>query len=277
MEFPISSPLAVRDPVSPTLALTLSGQSAINFCFLLIWISGLWPVPRPANPPAMSNKRNGKSEPSGPSAHPRLSGPTTPVRAPAQRGAWLFGLLIACIILTIGYQIKIELDGLETRLLQPAGNPRLDAISQQMSGLRGRLHGLMADSVEMRLKSLERNLATGHINGDDLQVFQSLQRDLQSLETFAGSPDGAMIGVGQADHPRYQALAAAVPGLAGNAELLQEISRLRTLLYLCLTGLVVGGVVASRSWIASHQSHSRLDAAPRGQHLPAPRSRSDHG
>lgn len=257
--------------------LTLSGHSAINFRLLLIWISGLWPLTRPANRPAMSNKRNGKSEPSGPSAHPRLSGPTTPVRAPAQRGAWLFGLLIACIILTIGYQIKIELDGLEARLLQPAGNPRLDAISQQMSGLRGRLHGLMADSVEMRLKSLERNLATGHVNGDDLQAFQSLQRDLQSLETFAGSPDGAMMGVGQADHPRYQALAAAVPGLAGNAELLQEISRLRTLLYLCLTGLVVGGFVAGRSWIASHQSHSRLDATPRGQHLPAPRSRSDHG
>jgi hypothetical protein len=225
----------------------------------------------------MSNKRNGKSEHPAPSLQPRLSGPPTAGRAPAQQAAWLFGLLIASIILTIGYQLKLELDGLEARLLQPAGNPRLDAISQQMSGLRGRLHGLMADSVEMRLKSLERNLATGHVNGDDLQVFQSLQRDLQSLETFAESPDGALMGVGQSDHPRYQALAAAVPGLTGNTELLREISRLRTLLYLCLTGLVVGGVVVGRLWIASRQTHTPLNPTRQGQPLPAPRSRSDHG
>lgn len=225
----------------------------------------------------MSNKRNGKSEHSAPSLQPRLSGPPTAARAPAQHAAWLFGLLIASIILTIGYQLKLELDGLEARLLQPAGNPRLDAISQQMSGLRGRLHGLMADSVEMRLKSLERNLATGHVNGDDLQVFQSLQRDLQSLETFAESPDGALMGVGQSDHPRYQALAAAVPGLTGNTELLREISRLRTLLYLCLTGLVVGGVVVGRLWIASRQTHTPLNPTRQGQPLPAPRSRSGHG
>ena len=90
---------------------------------------------------------------------------------------------------------------------------------------------------------------------------------VQGFDPFTATAAGLLAGL----------LAGAVPGLAGNAELLQEISRLRTLLYLCLTGLVVGGVMAGRSWIASHQSHNRLDATPQAQHLPAPRSRSDHG
>lgn len=139
------------------------------------------------------------------------------------------------------------------------GGERLRAMGLQMDILRDRLHGLMADSVEIRLKSLERSIAAGKVNGDDLMVFQTLQNDLKTLESYERASGSPGLESALREHPRYQAAGLATSGVLVNSDLLSEISRLRMLLYVCVTGLLAaGGAMAGRYWISSRR-HSALN------------------
>lgn len=186
--------------------------------------------------------------------------------------------LFLCFILAVlaFYQFKTELDRLESSVLsQPesGGSLRLDAVGQQMDILRNRLNGLMVDSVEIRLKALERNIASGQVRAEDLGAFQSLQNDLRLLQSSSADGNGAVPDSTALDHPRYQAAAIASAALMKNADVLKEISRLRTLLYFCLTGFVAcSGVLASRNWIASRRSATDERSESGQQFLPRRRS-----
>lgn len=198
---------------------------------------------------------------------PRLAAPARSFRA------FALGLLVLFALLGLLYQFHTQLDTLEARLLsQPAGGERLQAMGRQMGVLRERLHGLMADSVEMRLKSLERSLSSGRINAEDLALFQTLQQDLKALESYSEAYGPAGLDDAGREHPRYQA-AGAVAAVVSQSELLREISRLRLLLYLCLTGLVAGGgFLAARSWLA-HRATPALKNPARPRTALLPRNR----
>jgi hypothetical protein len=184
---------------------------------------------------------------SGPAADSR----NLPAVPPAPWRLFLFMALLLAGIFAVFWQFHQQLNTLESRLvLNASGGERLQAMGQQMNLLRDRLHGLMADSVEIRLKSLERSIAAGKVSGDDLMVFQTLQRDLQSLESYARTPGSPGLDFAIPEHPRYQAAGMAAGAMLASGDLLGEISRLRTLLYLCLTGvLAAGGLVAGRYWV----------------------------
>jgi hypothetical protein len=174
------------------------------------------------------------------------------------------GLVLLLGLVAAFYQIYTDLNRLESRVARAsgAGVERLRVMGRQMDTLRDRLHGLMAESVEIRLKSLDRNIATGKVSTDDLVLFQALQTDLKSLETYAGATGGDGLDSERSEHPRYQAAGGVTTAALAQSEMLNEISRLRILLYLCLTGLVAGGgVLATRYWV-SYQRHSAL-AHPR--------------
>ena len=173
-------------------------------------------------------------------------------------GVWLFGFFLLAGLLTLFHELNGELDALEAQLVQETGGERLHSIGQQMDTLRNRLHGLMADSVEIRLKNLERNLAEGRVSPEDLKLFETLQNDLKALEEYAEASGGRSLEYESSEHPRYQHGAGATQGMTAaataislpKADMLKEISRLRTLLYLCLTGLVgTGGILVGRFWI----------------------------
>ena len=78
-------------------------------------------------------------------------------------------------IVAVFYQLHNDLGMLESKLATVGGGERLQAMSQQMDGLRHRLHGLMADSVDIRLKGLERNLSSGRVTADDLKLLMSFR------------------------------------------------------------------------------------------------------
>lgn len=172
------------------------------------------------------------------------SAPAAPWRSIA------FIVLLLAGVFALFLQFRGELETLESSVIRESGGgERLRAMSRQMEVLRDRLHGLMADSVEIRLKTLERNLAAGKVNGDDLILFQTLQNDMQSLEAYAMAPNASGLDYAAREHPRFQPVGVAGTVLT-HGEMLGEISRLRTLLYLCLTGfLAAGGVAAARCWI----------------------------
>lgn len=212
----------------------------------------------------MASKRRGPSDFEPMSAEQTLQGRPRWVVPVSTLGIWLFGFVLLAGLLTLFHELSGELDALEARLVQETGGDRLHAIDQQMDTLRNRLHGLMADSVEIRLKSLERNLAEGRVSPEDLKLFDTLQNDLKALQDYAEGSGAQSLEYESREHPRYQhgppstesvtasAIASAIP--IPKADMLKEISRLRTLLYLCLTGLVgTGGVLVGRFWIQARR------------------------
>lgn len=191
--------------------------------------------------------------------------------------AALFGLLVLTVALALFGFLYGELNTLETRVITAGrGGERLKAMGQQMEVLRDRLHGLMADSVEIRLKALDRSIAAGKVNGDDLILFQSLQNDLKTLEAYATTPGSRGIDYTPREHPRYQPAGAAASAVLTNGDLLQEIARLRTLLYLCLGGLMAaGGYAVARYWLGARRAQAL--EGPQGRSAPMLTQRRSSG
>lgn len=181
---------------------------------------------------------------------------------PVSGSAWLWiGMVLLAGLLTLFYQLQGDLDLLESQLMTETGGDRMRVMGQELASLQGRLHGLMADSVEIRLKTLEQNLASGHVTPDVLHQFEILQNDIRALETYADGPGSPNLDKVTPDHPRYAAMGVAGAPALTKAEMFREISKLRTLLYLCFTGLVAtGGVLLGRYWLTASRPPQIVDA-----------------
>ena len=205
----------------------------------------------------MPTSRQGEQDTGRGARQRQLSGRPWPVATTPSFTMVALGLFVMMAIVALFYQLHNELGMLESKLASVSGGERLEAMSQQMDGLRNRLHGLMADSVEIRLKGLERNLSSGRVTADDLQLFDVLQADIKALEAYSNQPGSPGLNDEVREHPRYQAAVAAAAGsdvLLTKADMLKEISRLRTLLYLCLTGFVAsGGIFVGRYWLGGRR------------------------
>jgi hypothetical protein len=209
----------------------------------------------------MPASRHGEQELATPSRRRQLSGRSLPPVQTAYQRPVILGFLVFFIILALLFhQLHTRLADMESSLATEAvGGGRLDAMGQQMEVLRNRLHGLLADSVEIRLKSLERDISLGKVSTEDLRLFDTLQNDLKALENYSSMAGSIGIDEAVREHPRYQSLALASGKAIAHGEMLNEISRLRVLLYLCLTGLIAGGVVlAGRYWVESRRQSALL-------------------
>ena len=202
----------------------------------------------------MPNPRQGEEDavhPSGQSWSGR-SGYLVPASG---AGIFFIAIFLVAGLFAIFHQLQGDLDLLESQLMTESGGDRMKAMGGQMVLLQSRLHGLMADSVEIRLKALEQNMASGHVTPEVMHQFEVLQNDIKVLESYTQGPDSPNLDTAIPEHPRYaSAVAQGAPGLT-KVEMFREISRLRTLLYLCLTGLVAtGGVLLGRYWLTSARS-----------------------
>jgi hypothetical protein len=209
----------------------------------------------------MSNQHNGDKAPDGVKDQPQrlFEEPSRDVQSRGGvRPVVIFtGLVLMVAVLLLVVQFRTVLVAMENRLnLDAAGDGRIQAIGQQLEGLRGKLNGLLAESVEIRLKSLEQSIADGKVNGDEMAALQSLQNDFRQIETYSSVTGGVSFDSARGEHPRFQSVTGPIPARMGNQELLREIARLRTLFYLCLTGLVAGaGVMGARQvWIRTHKT-----------------------
>lgn len=172
--------------------------------------------------------------------------------------ALALGLLIAAVILLF-LQVKGFLNHLEARPELPAGDGRLQVLDQQMQSLRSRFNGLLAESVENRLRILQNNLDKGVISAEDLRIFAELQRDLSLLEHYSGT-GVAVPGSASLEHDRYQpAPTPAVTHRAGNEQLVGEVRELKVLLLICTTLLIVAGMLSAFHHARRHRSLPRSE------------------
>ena len=173
--------------------------------------------------------------------------------------AAVLALLLAALVWGRSHQF---LTHLETRLSAEAGGTaRLQAMTRQMENLRGKFNGLLAESIEARLKALEKSLETGRIGADELRSFEELQKDLGLLEHSARRGEALGLDYAQREHARFRPVPDGTP-VVRNEELLSEVLELKSLLYLCAAGLLAtgGATMIGCCWIAGRGKTRYLGA-----------------
>jgi hypothetical protein len=168
--------------------------------------------------------------------------------------------LLIALVLVLFLQVRGFLTHLEARLaVESGGNTRIHAISEHMEALQGKFNALLAESVEMRLKTLEKSVETGKVGVDDLRTFETLKDDLKLLENYAVRSGALSFDYAQQEHSRFRAIPETKP-IVRNDELMNEILALRRLFYLCLTALVLSVVIVGGYWLSQRRKARWLES-----------------
>ena len=176
-------------------------------------------------------------------------------------------LLISALVLF--FHVQSFLERMETRLVAAdrGGDARLRAIGRQVEVLRGKLHGALAESVEIRIRELEKNIDAGKLSAGDFKAFDELQRDLKLLEDYAENAPTSVFDYTARDHGRFRPISPKVRE-AYSTPVRQEFSDLKTLFYFCLAGFGTSTVMmVGYYWTVQRRDVRRIRAATK--RLPA--------
>jgi len=188
-----------------------------------------------------------------------------PVPAARQRRARVLFILFAIFF---GSFVLVLFDfstRLESTLVSPSeGHARIKAINQQMEALQGKFGVLLAESVEMRLKALQRNIEIGKVSSADIEAFEQLKNDLALLEGYAERASANAFDDTQVEHSRFHRLPDSK--VIRNEELMDEVLQVKNLLYFCAASLATTTVLISGYWIRQRSRacriHSEVAAVP---------------
>ncbi len=111
-------------------------------------------------------------------------------------------------------------------------------LSAEINTLKGQLVGLVSGSIESKLRMLEQNIRTGQVR-DSLGTIQDLKNDVKVLRSYSAPTVKEVFPVN------------------ANEALIEEVSHLKSLIYLTLTscGLMiaaVGGFWVRNRYLLSH-------------------------
>lgn len=192
-------------------------------------------------------------------------GPWHPAPVVVGWRAKLVAFLALCLLLGSVLVLFVQVSGflghVETKLaVESGGASRLRAMSQHLGDLRGRFHGLLEESVETRLKELEKTVANGKVNLDDLKAFGELQKDIEALENYAIANGTQGFDYARREHDRFRALPEQTP-VPRNDELLREAVELKNLVYFCAAGLATGtALMLGYYWVLQRRNARYLEA-----------------
>ncbi len=107
------------------------------------------------------------------------------------------------------------------------------ALSPEINTLKGQFVGLVSGSIESKLRTLEENIRTGSV-ANSLGTIEDLKNDVKVLRAYSDPISKENVNV-------------------SNAQLMQEISHLRGLIYLTLTscGLMIAAIAGV--WIRNRK------------------------
>lgn|GEM_PF-1558523 len=199
---------------------------------------------------------------------PALCAETTvryPILGTRPRSAQMLVILLAVFLCSFILVLFYFSTRLEATVASPTeGHARIKAINQQIDALQRKFGVLLAESVETRLKALQKNIETGTVSSADIATFEQLRNDLTLLEGYAEAGGANAFDSTQIEHSRFRRL----PGseVVRNEELMNEVLQVKNLLYFCAASLATTTVLVSGYWLRqrsrTHRIYSRLAAVP---------------
>ena len=189
---------------------------------------------------------------------------------PAQRFRyWVFALL--ALILAISLYLLLNtsqlLDRFQGRLasVEDSDTLRIRQYNQKLEDLQQRMTVFVADSVETKLKALERNVTDGTVGAQELRALEDLKGEVRMLEQYSAGKGGNLTDASRLDHARFQT----TPGsqaTVSNGELLYEVSQMKRLLYIGIASCGFVGFLVGGYWWHGNYRLKRL-----AKEMPLPR------
>jgi hypothetical protein len=160
---------------------------------------------------------------------------------------FLFLFLTFLIVALLVWRGGVLLRGLdETEAVHVSHrNPELLHYQVELDALQGRLAGLMKDSMERKLRMLEKSVQSGGFGVEDLKLLEDLKTELTFLRNYAAS-GGDLQTLGE--HERYRMS----PGASENAGMEQidrDLVELKNLVYLGVAAFGVSALMLGGAWL----------------------------
>ncbi|WP_228719763.1 hypothetical protein [Methylococcus geothermalis] len=178
-----------------------------------------------------------------------------PTGAPSHGSSWLrtagilflwLALAIMALILWRGETLIKELNAsyAERAAIQ---NPDLLQYQNELDSLQGRVAGLMKDSVENKLRMLEKSVQGGRFGPDEAGLLEALKSELRFLQNYA-TQGGQLKSAGE--HERYRMSPEMAEGSA-TAQTARDWMEFEKLLYLGAGALGAGTLMLSGAWLSA--------------------------
>lgn len=184
--------------------------------------------------------------------------------------AILAGFLGLALILVLFVHVEKALDTLEAGLkpVHHTDHPRIEAINQQMESLHGQFSVLLAESVEMKLKALSKDMEKGKLNPEDARLFDELEKELQMLEQYSADLAPDQLENNRLEHPRFKPVAMS-ENSKSDQEIPAQFTELRSIVYFSLSALGITLLAFLGYWAKqSHKLPNPHDSGIIAGHLP---------
>ncbi|MDF9391803.1 MULTISPECIES: hypothetical protein [Methylococcus] len=126
-------------------------------------------------------------------------------------------------------------------------NPDLQQYQNELDSLQGRVAGLMKDSVENKLRMLEKSVQGGRFGPDEAGLLEALKSELQFLQNYA-TQGGQFKSTGEHERYRMSPEMAEDPAVARTV---REWVEFEKLLYLGAGALGAGTLMLSGAWLST--------------------------
>jgi len=123
---------------------------------------------------------------------------------------------------------------------------RIRQYNEKLETLQNRMAVFVADSVETKLKTLEKNVTAGTVGSQEIKTLEELKGEVKLLETYSAGKRANLTDPARLDHARFQTTPGSENALVAGGDLLYEVSQMKRLLYLGIAscgfvGLMIGG------------------------------------
>jgi hypothetical protein len=145
--------------------------------------------------------------------------------------AWVVLILMA-LVLVLGYFLLPDSGLLLDKKANTVKIEEIEinsAISAEVNALRGQMIGLVSGSIENKLRTLEENIKLGSTD-HTLEAIEDLKNDIKVLRAYSELPKKQDVVV-------------------SNAQLAQEVTHLKKLIYLILTSCGLMFAAAAGIWV----------------------------
>lgn len=170
--------------------------------------------------------------------------------APAQ-AARFWALALMALMLALSLYLFLNTSQLVERFQGRLANvedrdaTRIRLYNEKLEALQNRMTVFVADSVETKLKTLEKNVTAGTVGSQEIKTLEELKGEVKLLETYSSGKRANLTDPARLDHARFQTTPGSEATAAGG-DLLYEVSQMKRLLYLSiascgLVGLMIGG------------------------------------
>ena len=181
---------------------------------------------------------------------------------PSQRVRYC-AILIMALMLAVSLYILLNagfmLERFQGRLanVEDTDTVKIRQYNQKLEVIQERMTAFVADSVETKLKTLEKDVADGSVSDQEIKALEDLKGQVKLLETYSAGKGGNLTDTSRLDHVRFQITPGKL-GAASSVDLLYEVSQMKRLLYFGIASCGFVGFLVGGFWWQSHSRAKRL-------------------